>query len=144
LYLFLVLSALPIVTEVIPVSGPPSGFTRVAVLGSNFADSPTTRVRFDEIEVMPIFHGPKTLICHTPKHPPGTVMVRVCNDAKRWSDTAGTFTYDENLSEENEKIIVDAPFQLGLGIPISFSSSIIKIAPHTYKINNQSFICFFF
>jgi hypothetical protein len=127
---------LPIVTEVIPVSGPPSGFTRVAVLGSNFADSPTTRVRFDEIEVMPIFHGPKTLICHTPKHPPGTVMVRVCNDAKRWSDTAGTFTYDENLSEENEKITVDAPFQLGLGISsLSLSLSQSQIAHN--KINQQ-------
>jgi hypothetical protein len=109
-----VFHALPVVTEVIPLNGPPSGSTRVAVLGSNFADSPTTRVRFDEIEVMPIFHGPKTLICHTPKHAPGTVLVRVCNDPKRWSDTAAPFTYDETLPDENEKIVVDAPFQLGI------------------------------
>mmetsp|Transcript_14131 Transcript_14131/g.15632 ORF Transcript_14131/g.15632 Transcript_14131/m.15632 type:complete len:971 (-) Transcript_14131:88-3000(-) len=106
----------PVVQEVIPCSGPPSGFTRVAVLGNNFVDSPTTRVKFDKTEVMPIFHGPKTLICHTPRHGPGTVTVHVCNDAKRWSDTAGTFTYDDNIPEEDGKIATYIDNQFNLNI----------------------------
>ena len=163
------------------MSGPTSGLTRVAVLGANFVESPTTRVKFDNIEVMPIFHGPKTLICVTPKHIPGTgtpiaifffnkkkkvtkhththtqtdthtdthtqkqnkkktkkkhikkkkkkkhqkkttktkhkkdqesfshsfflpilVEVRVCNDPKRWSESAGKFTYDPSMAQEED------------------------------------------
>jgi len=89
---------LPVVTEVIPYIGPPTGSTRVAILGVNFQDSPTTRVRFDNIEVIPIFHGAKTLLCHTPKHEPGVVNVFVCNEPNAWSQNAGTFTYDEHDS----------------------------------------------
>jgi hypothetical protein len=44
----------------------------VAVLGTNFVDSPSARVRFDNIDVMPVFHGPRTLICTTPPHHSGT------------------------------------------------------------------------
>jgi len=107
----------PVVTEVIPFSGPPSGFTRVAILGANFVDSPTTRVSFDGMEVMPIFHGPKTLVCHTPKHPPGLVKVRVCNNMKRWSETSATFTYDEAIPEEEGKqaASIDMQFDLNIG-----------------------------
>lgn len=43
---------LPTVTEVIPYGGPQSGGTRVAILGSGFCDSPTVRVKFDQIEVL--------------------------------------------------------------------------------------------
>jgi len=86
------------VSEVIPALGSPNGQTRVAILGNNFVDSPTTRVRFDTIEVMPIFHGPKTLICHTPKHAPGKVKVQVCNEPNRWSN-AGTFTFESSIDE---------------------------------------------
>lgn len=88
--------SLPKVVEVIPYSGPESGSTRVAILGINFQDSPTTRVRFDDIEVMPIFHGTKTLICHTPRHSSGTVTVIVCNEPNGWSLKAGTFTYNSS------------------------------------------------
>jgi len=106
----------PVVQEVIPCSGPPSGFTRVAVLGANFVDSPTTRVKFDQTEVMPIFHGSKTLICHTPRHIPGTVSVLVCNDAKRWSESSGTFTYDEQIPEEEGKVATSIDTQFNLNI----------------------------
>lgn len=93
--------SLPKVIEVIPYSGPECGSTRVAILGVNFQDSPTTRVRFDDVEgllptsltcglythatVMPIFHGSKTLICHTPRHVAGPVTVIVCNEPNGWS-----------------------------------------------------------
>lgn len=84
---------LPKVTEVVPFTGSEHGSTRVAILGNNFLDSPTTRVKFDDIEVMPIFHGAKTLVCHTPKHMPGTVNVYVCNEVDGWSAVCGQFTY---------------------------------------------------
>ena len=58
-------------TQVIPYSGTIAGGTRVAVLGTNFVDSPSARVRFDNIDVMPVFHGPRTLICTTPPHHSG-------------------------------------------------------------------------
>lgn len=93
----------PVVLEVVPMSGPPSGYTRVVVLGANFVESPTTRVKFDNIEVMPIFHGPKTLICHTPRHSPGIVEVKVCNDAKKYSETFATFKYDDSLAVDDGK-----------------------------------------
>jgi len=85
------------------MSGPATGYTRVAVLGANFVESPTTRVKFDNIEVMPIFHGPKTLICHTPKHMAGVVEVRVCNDPKKWSETCAKFTYNDAPAIEEGK-----------------------------------------
>ena len=93
----LVPSVAPVITEVIPSCGPPAGGTRVAILGNNFVESPAARIRFDQTDVMPIFHGPGTLICHTPQHQPGAVTVRVCNSNKKWSDTASTFTYDSSL-----------------------------------------------
>jgi hypothetical protein len=86
--------SLPQVVEVLPFTGAPSGATRVCILGTNFLDSPTTRVRFDDVEVIPIFHGAKTLICHTPKHAPGLVNVFVANEPNAWGTKAGTFTYD--------------------------------------------------
>eukprot|EP01114_Cavostelium_apophysatum_P016722 TRINITY_DN4814_c0_g1_i3.p1 TRINITY_DN4814_c0_g1~~TRINITY_DN4814_c0_g1_i3.p1 ORF type:complete len:804 (-),score=200.33 TRINITY_DN4814_c0_g1_i3:47-2458(-) len=85
----------PTITEVIPNCGPTTGGTRVAILGSNFVENPAARIRFDSGDVMPVFHGPGTLICHTPQHPPGTVHVKVCNAAKKWSDTVATFTFIE-------------------------------------------------
>eukprot|EP01111_Echinosteliopsis_oligospora_P015142 TRINITY_DN5883_c0_g1_i1.p1 TRINITY_DN5883_c0_g1~~TRINITY_DN5883_c0_g1_i1.p1 ORF type:complete len:1054 (-),score=281.45 TRINITY_DN5883_c0_g1_i1:378-3302(-) len=84
----------PVVTEVIPGSGPCSGGTRVAILGANFADTPATRVKFDNVDVIPEFRGPGTLVCHTPAHLPGQVLVRVCNGGSSWSDTASTFIYE--------------------------------------------------
>eukprot|EP01130_Rhizamoeba_saxonica_P004560 TRINITY_DN1862_c0_g1_i1.p1 TRINITY_DN1862_c0_g1~~TRINITY_DN1862_c0_g1_i1.p1 ORF type:complete len:541 (-),score=80.86 TRINITY_DN1862_c0_g1_i1:114-1736(-) len=93
--------AIPKVVEVVPFSGNPNGSTRVAILGSNFVDSPNTRVRFDSIEVCPIFHGSKTLICLTPAfHSSATVQVQVCNDANIWSKTYAQFTYDANLMND--------------------------------------------
>lgn len=89
--------ALPSVQEVVPPSGP--SYCRVAILGANFYDSPTLRVKFGDIEVIPIVHGTKTLICTAPKHPPGKVIVSVCNDRNVWSDKNAEFTFeeDENL-----------------------------------------------
>lgn len=86
-------SIAPTITDAVPESGPTTGGTRVAILGSNFVDSPAARIRFDNTDVMPIFHAPGTLICHTPQHSPGTVQVRVCNSNKKWSETFATFTY---------------------------------------------------
>lgn len=95
-------SMTPSVTEVIPYSGTIAGGTRVAVLGTNFVDSPSARVRFDNIDVMPVFHGPRTLICTTPPHHSGIVSVRVSNDSKLWSPTAASFTYEERSSTSTQ------------------------------------------
>jgi hypothetical protein len=73
----------PTISEVIPGFGPTTGATLVAILGANFADSPAARIRFDNIEVMPIFHGTGTLVCHTPQHPPGPAQVKVSNASKK-------------------------------------------------------------
>ena len=114
---------LPAVSDVIPDRGPASGSTRVAILGTNFQDSPTTRVKFGDYEglsfswsvvadpsltpcssflVMPIFHTAKTLIVHTPKHEPGPVRVYVCNEPNAWSAVAGSFTYSEPMSPDGD------------------------------------------
>lgn len=88
--------AVPKILEVIPPSGSIEGNTRVVILGDNFVDSPTTRVRFGDIEVTPIFHGGRTLICHTPKHASGKVRLQVCNDKDKWSEEK-EFCYDSNI-----------------------------------------------
>lgn len=90
---------LPTVVEVVPASGPTGGFTRVAILGKDFVESPTTRVRFGTVEVHPIFHGPKTLICRTPPHVSGRFEVRVCNDPNGWSMSCGHFFFDPQQKE---------------------------------------------
>jgi len=109
------------VTEVIPYSGSTQGGTRVAVLGNNFVDSPSARVRFDTTDVMPTFHGPRTLICVTPQHQPGIVSVRVSNDSKVWSPTAASFTYEDKKapSEQTQVAEVQQRFDLGLDIASS-------------------------
>jgi len=83
--------SLPSIQEVIPVCS--IGGARVAILGTNFEDSPTARVKFNEIEVMPTFHGAKTLIVQTPKHEPGVVTVRICNEPNQWSTAEFKFTF---------------------------------------------------
>lgn len=67
------------VSEIIPAKGTVDGGTKVAILGSNFVDTPLARVWFDNIEVKPEFHGPKTLTCITPRHQPGQASVSVSN-----------------------------------------------------------------
>eukprot|EP01113_Clastostelium_recurvatum_P015037 TRINITY_DN1829_c0_g1_i3.p1 TRINITY_DN1829_c0_g1~~TRINITY_DN1829_c0_g1_i3.p1 ORF type:complete len:1038 (-),score=259.17 TRINITY_DN1829_c0_g1_i3:84-3197(-) len=89
---------IPLMQEVIPASGPVSGGTRVAVLGGSFADTPAIRVKFDNMEVVPEYKGEGTLVCHTPPHPAGTVNVRVGNAHNAWSESAGTFIYEDTLA----------------------------------------------
>eukprot|EP01128_Nolandella_sp_AFSM9_P000080 TRINITY_DN1012_c0_g1_i1.p1 TRINITY_DN1012_c0_g1~~TRINITY_DN1012_c0_g1_i1.p1 ORF type:complete len:590 (+),score=99.48 TRINITY_DN1012_c0_g1_i1:228-1997(+) len=122
--------SLPKVIEVIPYSGPETGSTRVAILGVNFQDSPTTRVRFDNVEVMPIFHGSKTLICHTPRHSSGTVTVIVCNEPNGWSLKAGTFTYQQNQTPS----LSDSG-----SIAHAFNSTVTLIVPPQPSNSNSSF-----
>lgn len=83
----------PMIIEAIPPIGPATGGTRVAILGMNFAESPALRVRFDNTEVFPEFRGPGTLVCYTPQHTPGPVLVRVANGTNAWSEGACTYTY---------------------------------------------------
>ena len=83
------------VSEIIPAMGVCCGGTRVAILGSNFSNSPSMRVLFGTVEVVPIFYAPGTITCVTPEHAPGTVSVRVCNIPKCWSESAASFTYED-------------------------------------------------
>lgn len=96
--------AKPVVTDVIPGDGPITGGTRVVILGTNFIESPTLRARFGNIEVYPIVHGPKTLICTTPPNQQGIVEVSVCNDVNVWSDQCGRFSYvlENNYIQEDQ------------------------------------------
>lgn len=81
-------SLLPVVTDIIPQQGFVRGGTRIVVLGENFMDSPGLRVRFDQTEVQPSYHGPRTLICVTPpsRRGVGPVSIRVCNDGRKWGN----------------------------------------------------------
>jgi len=60
-FVLLAVKTLPVVSEVVPPTGVVSGNTRVAILGNNFVDTPTTRVRFDNVMGMSFKHRP-TLI----------------------------------------------------------------------------------
>jgi len=119
----------PTIVEVIPAYGPSSGGTRVCIVGGNFAESPAARIRFDNSDVMPIFHGPGTLICHTPQHAPGTVNVKVCNSNKKWSETSASFTYVDSNSNFNDDLQIsaatrlgNAPGSLNQGFPSNFTA----------------------
>lgn len=92
-----------VVTEAVPACGDSNGGTRVAIIGGSFVDSPAIRVKFDSVEVVPTFHGPGTLICVTPQHPPGTVVVKVANTPKKWSETQTNFTYVDFQSQQQNK-----------------------------------------
>jgi len=62
-------------------------------------DSPAARVRFGDLEVLPSYRGPGTLVCHAPEHPPGTVPVRVgLVGSGRWSDPPAYFQFLESSS----------------------------------------------
>jgi len=102
-------SQVPTILEVLPSSGPSSGGTRVAVVGRDFVDSPAARIRFDSTDVMPSFHGPGTLVCHTPQHEPGPVQVKVCSSSQKWSDSEAMFTYEGTGRDHfNAQIMVGA------------------------------------
>ena len=96
-------AVIPLVTDVIPCKGSTQGGTKVVVLGCDFVESPGLRIKFDETTVIPVFHGPKTLICKTPSHTPSTVKVRVSNDNKNFSETSSAFTFEDQdeTSEED-------------------------------------------
>lgn len=79
----------------------------MVIIGTNFVDSPVLRVRFDNIDVIPDFHGSGTLVCTAPQHIPGPVSVSVSNDAKIWSETTATYIYQDHLFNSNSSMIFD-------------------------------------
>ncbi|KAH3767778.1 calcium-activated BK potassium channel [Pelomyxa schiedti] len=110
----------PSVTEVLPATG--SAGTRVAVIGSNFLNTPNLRVAFNNTVIVPTFHEQGTLICVVPTIdepspstvPPGGisgnsitgggggssivgapvyVSVRVSNDGSTFSEGKAVFMY---------------------------------------------------
>jgi len=84
----------PVVSEVLPARGPVSGGTRLAILGDNFIDSASLRVRFGNIILRPTFHESRTLITTVPPGFPGTVSISVSNDGKDYSAVQAQYTYD--------------------------------------------------
>ncbi|KAH3732091.1 calcium-activated BK potassium channel [Pelomyxa schiedti] len=112
------LSSPPTILEVVPCTGPISGGTKVVILGANFANSPSMKVQFDNVEVSPVFHGPSTLVCTTPEHLAGVISVRVCNVSSDWSLSAATFTYEKTqLSVSNvESSLAKPSMSLGVGL----------------------------
>ncbi|KYQ93392.1 hypothetical protein DLAC_06073 [Tieghemostelium lacteum] len=122
---------LPKVTEIVPIDGPCTGGTRVAILGANFADSPGIRLKFDNIEVIPEFHSQGTLTCYAPEHAPGTVQVKVSNSPKVWSSTFAHFTYMDsssiNVNNQQELNMLNLPKSVfGLDFSSSFTNFSIK------------------
>ena len=89
------------INEIVPATGTTKGGTRVVILGSNFEDTPTLIVKFDNIIVTPEFHGPGTLICVTPCHHPGQVEVKVGTDPKELSSSVGSFTFEDTVDDES-------------------------------------------
>eukprot|EP01120_Amphizonella_sp_Union-15-10_P003169 TRINITY_DN1354_c0_g1_i1.p1 TRINITY_DN1354_c0_g1~~TRINITY_DN1354_c0_g1_i1.p1 ORF type:complete len:612 (-),score=110.23 TRINITY_DN1354_c0_g1_i1:173-2008(-) len=84
----------PNVTEILPNHGTCTGNTRVAILGSNFFNSPNLRVRFGDSVVTSTFHESGTLICTTPPcNGERIVKVRVSNDGKDFCQTFATFSF---------------------------------------------------
>mmetsp|Transcript_7680 Transcript_7680/g.10597 ORF Transcript_7680/g.10597 Transcript_7680/m.10597 type:complete len:531 (+) Transcript_7680:75-1667(+) len=85
----------PTVHEILPPNG--GSGTRVAILGSNFVNSPTLVVRFGEVEVQPSFHEQGTLLCNVPSLPKtaGLVPVRVSNDSANFCETKVFFNYQQ-------------------------------------------------
>jgi len=87
---------LPTVNEVVPGTGSTEGGSRVVIIGLNFEDSPGLVVKFDNIPVVPEFHGTGTLICLTPRHVPAQVKVTVANNGKQFGNTNALFTYEDS------------------------------------------------
>jgi hypothetical protein len=83
-----------VVQEVLPSRGSCAGGTRIAILGDNFIDSTSLRVRFGNTILRPIFHETRTLITTVPPGGPGTVYVSVSNDGKEYSTVPAQYTYD--------------------------------------------------
>ncbi|KAF2069625.1 hypothetical protein CYY_009059 [Polysphondylium violaceum] len=136
-------SDLPQIQEIVPESGPSTGGTRIAILGSNFADTPATRVKFDNIEVEPHFHSSGTLVVHAPQHAPGPVQVKVSNSPKCWSTTYATFTYEDQSTiatpNEKETTSLNLPKSaFGLDFSSSFASNFLIKGLDVQNSNNSS------
>lgn len=121
----------PSIQEVVPGSGTVNGGTKVAIIGSNFIDTPSARVRFDSTDVVPTFHSGGTLVCTTPQHAPATVTVVVSNDAIRWSDTSAKFTYEEGKNPQERQAGVNTVAKETDGkfhLPIDIARSVYEAA----------------
>eukprot|EP01133_Synstelium_polycarpum_P009972 gene9972-11642_t len=120
---------LPSVGEAIPLGGPSAGGTRVAILGSNFADTPATRIRFGDIEIVPTFHSQGTLLCYAPPHVPATVQVHASNSPKHWSVAGAPYTYEAQSdidARDNEAAALTLPrSELGLDFASTFAASFV-------------------
>jgi len=87
-------TAPPKINEILPFSGPSTGGTRVALIGSNFVNSSNLTVKFGDLIVSPEYHETGTLIFTTPPASPGTkISVSVSNDGKEFSQSDTSFTY---------------------------------------------------
>ena len=89
----------PVILEICPSYGSTAGGTKVAIIGQNFVEGPTARVKVAESYIVePRFHDTGTLICTIPKHIcTGEVEIRVSNDSTRWSETSMKFVYIDPL-----------------------------------------------
>lgn len=84
----------PVVHEILPSSARIG--SRAVVLGSNFVQSSSLKVRFGDAECVPIFHEQGTLICVIPNPQrliTGPVPVTVTNDGANYCETKTYFTF---------------------------------------------------
>ncbi|CAM9116223.1 unnamed protein product [Choristocarpus tenellus] len=88
------------VTSVWPLMGPASrGGTVVTVSGTGFNESSELTCKFGEVSATAVtWISPSTILCKTPKHPPGLVSVDVTNNGVDYSMNSIQFLYIKDPS----------------------------------------------
>ena len=85
--------AVPIVTDVMPTSGPVEGTTRVVIAGSNFVNGAT--VSFGGVPATGVLFGNSNfLFAVAPAHGAGAVDVIVTNPDSQSGTLPNSYTYD--------------------------------------------------
>uniref|UniRef100_A0A7S4UQT4 IPT/TIG domain-containing protein n=1 Tax=Paramoeba aestuarina TaxID=180227 RepID=A0A7S4UQT4_9EUKA len=89
----------PTLFEIIPESTDDTGEMKLAILGQNFVNQPSTlRINFGGSWGVPQYRSSKTLLCIPPRRGPGGVEVSVSNDGVQWSNSL-SFTFHCHLPE---------------------------------------------
>ena len=84
------------VVSISPTSGVMRGFTPVTITGSDFLNTPALSCRFDEdgsYVVPATYESDGNLVCITPAHVNGSVVLEVANNEVDWVVAPSLFTY---------------------------------------------------
>ena len=81
-----------------PSRGLASGGTIVALSGDNFFFTGLTMCRFGSFDVPATFVNSRSLLCVSPRSPPGTYLVSVAMDGRHFENSGLSFEYLEAMS----------------------------------------------